>query len=153
MPFEINKPLHGLLTGTIAAHVHEYDSVDPTTIVEADKDAKVHVLWSLDGALAPFISGKWYVSVFLESLGPGPELRLPLAPGKEIALTPNVGPVSYEAWVEIPKNTIQIAETEMTRPYKLVATVTYRAPNGKPGPMAGFVENSVIQFYRVDVPA
>lgn len=153
MPFEINKPLTGLLTGDITAHVHEYGSVEPITILEADKMARVHVIWTLSGPLTPFLCGKWYVSAFLESMGPGEEFRLPLAPGEAVALNPKPGPVTYEAWVDIPANRVKVTDTEGTLPYKLVVTVAYRAPNGQPGPMAGFVDGPVLQFYRVDVPA
>jgi hypothetical protein len=148
MAFEINRPLHGLLTGDISAHVHEVGSVDPVTILEADKDFIVHILWSLSGPLAPFVAGTWYVNVFFESIGPGPELKLPV-PTISIPLRPDVGINNYEARVDIPANTFRGADA--TIPYKMVSTVTYRAPNGRPGPMAGFVESPVLQLYVTDI--
>lgn len=151
MSFEINEPLNGLLSGAISAHVHEYGSVAPRTILEADKDARIHVRWTLDGVLAPFVAGTWYVNAFLELMGPGRDLRLPLMPGVAVPLTPRRGPVQYEAWVDIPANTITITDDEGTKPYKLVVTVTYRAPNNQPGPMAGFVDGPVLQFYKDDL--
>ncbi|NTU81271.1 MAG: hypothetical protein HGA45_18135 [Chloroflexales bacterium] len=155
MPFEINAPLVGLLNGDINVHVHEFGSVAPISILEADKAAAVHVTWSLSGALVPFTTGTWYVSAFLESMGPGPDKRLPIAPGAAVPLTPQpgVGPVAYNVLIPIPANTIEITSAEITKPYKLVVTVTYSGPTGQPGPMAGFSDGPMLQFYRVDVPA
>jgi hypothetical protein len=144
MPFEINRPLQNLLTGNISAHVHEINSVEPTTILEVDKEFVVHISWSLDGPLTPFVAGTWQVNVFFESIGPGPELKLPL-PTLELPLDPNIGPNYYEALVSIPANTLKDADA--TVPYKMVTTVTYRTPKGRPGPMAGFVESPVLQTY------
>lgn len=151
MSFEINKPLHDLLSASVTAHVHEYNSVDPTNIIEADKDAKVHVIWNLSGPLAPFVAGTWYVSIFMERMGPGADLRVPLTPGLAIPLDPDTGINHYEAWVDIPANTVVITKDEGTVPFRLVATVAYRTPKGRPGPMAGFVEMAPVQFYIDDI--
>lgn len=143
MAFEINLP-SGPLTGTISAHLHEPNGVAPRSILEADKDFEVHITWTLDGPMTPFIAGTWLVSVSFESIGPGLELRLP-DPPLEVPLTPDTGPVTYDVVVPIPANTLRDADN--TVPYKMVTTVAYRAPNGRPGPMAGFVESNVIQIY------
>lgn len=147
MSFEINRPLAGLLTGTISAFVTEVDSVDPTTIIEADKDFKVHINWSLEGSLTPYVCGSWCVSIFLESIGPGPELKLPVEP-VTVPLDPAPGRNEYSAWILVPAGTIQPEHCNV--PYKLVSTVTYRTPKNRPGPMAGFVDGDVLQFYLVD---
>jgi hypothetical protein len=147
MSFEINHPLTGSLYGGIDAYITEVDSVAPTTILEADKDFKVHVKWWLDGPLTAYVCGEWCVSIFLESIGPGPELRLPAQP-VEIPLDPCPGRNDYAAWIVIPANTIKPEECAV--PYKLVTTVTYRSPKHKPGPMAGFVEGPILQFYVTD---
>jgi hypothetical protein len=144
MAFEVNHPLNAGLTGDIAAYVTEVDGVDPTTIIDVNKDAKVHISWRLDGALTPFVCGHWCVSIFLESIGEGPELSLPAEPA-EVPLHPEPGPKAYEAWILIPAGTI--APEHCSVPYKLVSTVTYRTVKGRPGPMAGFVEGPVLQFY------
>lgn len=153
MPFEINEPLQSLFTGTIRAHVHAIDGVEPKTIIEADKPARVHVLWSLDGPGTPFVAGTWCVSVFFESMGPAQEMRIPAEPGLQIPMTPTYGPNHYEAWVNLPADTIKVTSEEGTLPYKMVVTVTYRALNGQPGPMAGFVESPVLQFYVTNFPS
>jgi hypothetical protein len=147
MPFEINRPLNLALKGDISAYTTQADSVDPITILEADKDFKVHVNWYLEGDLTPFVCGTWCISVFMESIGPGPELKLPAEP-VEIELYPTTGRNEYNAWVLIPADTIKPEHCGV--PYKLVTTVTYRTPKYRPGPMAGFVEGPVVQFYVSD---
>ena len=148
MPFEINTPLNGLLNGSIGASITEVGGVNPIGILEADKPFQVNVNWTLSGPLTPFVAGTWHVSVFLESIGPGAELQVPL-PSIAIPLTPGVGPVNYSHVVNVPANTVTVGPDG--RPYKLVTTVTYRTVLNKPGPMAAFVEAPVVQFYRDDV--
>jgi hypothetical protein len=144
MPFEINVPLvGGTLTGAINSYITEIGGVNPVGILEASKDFEVHVEWTLDGTLTPFISGEWSIRVFMESIGTGPDLDLPATP-LTIPLIPGVGPVSYAAVVTVPGGTVTPTNTI---PYYLVATVTYVKPDGLPGPMAGFSEGPMIQFY------
>jgi hypothetical protein len=147
MPFEINHPLAGSLKGGVTAYITEVDGVDPTVIIEADKAFKVHLNWWLDGALTPYVCGKWCIHLFLESIGPGPELKLP-EHAIEIPLDPCPGRNDYAAWIVVPANTIKPEHCAV--PYKMVATVTYRTPKDKPGPMAGFVDGPVLQFYVTD---
>lgn len=144
MPFEINRPLNYGLAGTIDAFVSEVDGVEPTTIIDVRKAFKVHVNWTLEGALTPYICGTWCVHIFLESIGDGPELNLPAEPVR-VPLHPDNGPKTYEAWIEVPAGTI--LPEHCSAPYKLVTTVTYRTVKDRPGPMAGFVEGAVLQFY------
>jgi hypothetical protein len=147
MPFEINTPLlGGSLTGSINAYVTQPSSVNPITIIEADKDFEVHINWELSGTLTPFIAGNWRVHVFLESIGNAPELNLPVVP-VIIPLKLISGPVSYSATVVVPANTVKPVDSV---PYKLVATVTFHSVLDRPGPMAGFVEGPLLQFYVSD---
>lgn len=132
------------LSGEIEAWVTEIGGVDPVTIIRADEDFQVHVKWTLKGHLTEFVCGFWCVSVFLESIGPGPEIRYP-EPPLEVRLMPCPGDNTYEVWVQIPANTLSIADC--STPYKLVTTVTYLTEKRNPGPMAGFVEGPLLQFY------
>ena len=143
--FETSGPLVSpYLSGDISAWVTEVGGVDPVTIIRADQDFQVHVHWTLKGHLTEFVCGYWCVSVFLESIGPGKEIRYP-EPPLEIKLTPRPGDVDYAVWVQIPANTLDIADC--STPYKLAATVTYLTELRNPGPMAGFVEGPLLQFY------
>jgi hypothetical protein len=146
MPFEINNPLVGILSGNISAFVTEVGGVSPIGILEADKDFDVHINWSLSGLGTPFIAGNWHVHVFLESIGNAPELNLPTVP-VIIPLAPAPGVNAYNTVVRVPANTIVPVDSV---PYKLVVTVTYSTVLNRPGPMAGFVEGPMLQFYVSD---
>lgn len=123
----------------VHAHVHEYRIVAPKPVIETDKEARVHVRWTMDGDMTPFITGMWHVSAFLEMTNAGDApLRMPLTPCEAIPLTPQVGPVDYEAWVKIPANTVMT--TVAAQPYKLVVAVAYYAPADQPAPLPGFME-------------
>ncbi len=146
MPFETSGPLASpYLSGSINGYITEVGGEQPTTIIRSDQDWKVHVEWELTGKLTEFVCGKWCVSAFLESIGPGQELRLP-ANSLEIDLDPEAGPNKYSVWFTVPAGTIK--PENCSTPYKLVLTVTYLTPKHRPGPMAGFVEGPIVQFYE-----
>jgi hypothetical protein len=134
-----------LLAGTISGTIHEHGGVNPTTIIRTDTNWAIHLQWKLTGALVPMICGKWCVHVYLESIGPGPELKLHDAIGPHyIDLNPG-GNGEYFSHFDVLKGTV--TADHCSTPYKLVAAVTYLTSFGKPGPMAGFVEGPIVQFY------
>jgi hypothetical protein len=133
------------LSGEIGAYITEVDGVDPVTIIRSDQDWKVHVHWTLSGKLNEFVCGEWCLNLFLESIGPGRELRLP-----DEELHVHLKPQPYETryWETICIPAGRVPVDMCGTPYKLVVTVTYLTPKGEPGPMAGFVEGPVVQFYQ-----
>jgi hypothetical protein len=90
------------------------------------------------------LTGTWHVGVFIESIGPGPELEIALL---HTPLTPAAGTVSYSVDAIIPANAIAVPDHQ-TMPFKLVTTVSYIQPNGQPGPMAGYLEGPIVQVYN-----
>ena len=132
-----------LLAGYIGAEIHEVGGVDPTTIIRIDQDWTVTMEWALTGALKSMICGNWCLNVDLESIGPGEELELP-TPELHVPLDP-CGDGKYCKKIRIPAGTVKTEHC--STPYKLVATVTYLNACGRPGPMAGFVEGPILQFY------
>jgi hypothetical protein len=136
------------LSGEVYAWITEVGGEDPVTIIRADQDFKVHLKWRLKGRLAEFVCGKWCLSIFLESIGPGREIKYPRE-SLELDLVPcpedEEGANEYSAYITVPSGTIR--PDDCSTPYKLVTTVTYLTPKDNPGPMAGFVEGPIIQFY------
>lgn len=146
--FEVSgAPASSFLHGTIAAEVYEVGGVAPTNIIRTDQDWFVRIRWELCGALKSMICGKWCLHLHLESIGKGPELDLPdPGPELEVDLDPcGDGKYCKDFYVKAGTVTAEHCGT----PYKLVSTVTYQNPCDCPGPMAGFVEGSIIQFYNV----
>lgn len=54
--------------------------------------------------------------------------------------------VYYRYNVDVPPGTVTADHCSI--PYKLVTTLTYLEVCGTPGPIAGYVEGPIIQFYR-----
>lgn len=123
-----------------------YEGDRPTNcIIDADNEWSVRVHWHLDGALKNFICGYWCLHLHLESMGHGPEFSIP-APEENIPL--NACDDKY--WYEIKVPGGKIEPAHCSSPYKLVVSLTYKDPCYKKGPMAGFVELPLIQFYQTD---
>jgi hypothetical protein len=154
------------LTGTIGAKVYELDE-PPSRIIDINDPWVVEVDWTLTGRAQRFICGSWGVDVYMESIGPGPELELPDKPFENIPLNP-IGDGHYHARFDVPAGFIKThvekwweeqleggglkrdRETDIV--YKMVCTVTYKDLGGQPGPIAGFVEMPMLQFYYAEKP-
>jgi len=130
------------LVGDIFARVYEIGGASPTTIVRKDQDWGVKVRWDLRGSLAPFICGEWCLHLRLESMGPGPELTFNVP--RRIPLNP-CGKGVYYFDFRIKRGKIRTDHCSI--PYKPVVTITYHTACHKPGPIAGFVELPIMQFY------
>lgn len=143
--FEITTPTHPPLTGALHVEVYEGDHLS-NNIIRIDQDVTIKFHWRLEGPLTRCICGTWCLNVFFESIGPGPEIRLPgYAQGKHIPVDP-CGDGKYWDDFVIPAGTL--GAEHCSTPYKLVAALTYLTPCDDPGPMAGFCELPVIQFYE-----
>ena len=148
------------LAGGIEAEVYEADG-KTNSIIRADQDWEVRIKWYLEGTLVPFICGYWCVSLYFESMGSpkGPdhnEDEFDLRADHSIKLDPCLKPdkdghVWYYYNFKVPKGTIKPGHCG--RPYKVVSAVTYETVCDRPGPMAGFVEGPMVQFYDPDAPA
>jgi hypothetical protein len=142
------------LEGGISAYVFEEGGVAPTNIIRTDQNWGVKIEWFLKGSLVPFICGYWCVSLHFESMGSpiGPDFNedefdlktyeLKLDPCKKLD---EYGRAVYDYEFKVPAYTIK--PEHCGRPYKVVTSVTYKTICNKPGPMAGFVEGPMIQFY------
>ena len=122
----------------------------PTTpfdkVIRADQPWLIHLEWQVSGLAVPVQAGEWHLDVYAESMGPGPELRLPIPLAKHIV--PLVfGQTDYTFEYTVPPNTVPVQPGHST-PYMLVVTIVYHRPDGLPGPMAGFYEERMVQFYN-----
>ena len=140
--FEVSLPTP-YLTGEIYADIYEVGGADPTNIIRADQDWGVKIHWDLKGSLARFICGEWCIHLYLESMGPAPELKLD-AP-RYVKLDP-CGDGEYNLDFRVKAGTVNAEHCG--NPYKVVAAVTYHDECDRPGPIAGFVEGPLVQFYE-----
>jgi hypothetical protein len=158
--FEVEFPPY--LQGTIGALVCEVGE-KPSRILDINDDWFVEVDWTLTGPLQRFICGTWAVDCYMESIGKGPEFELPDEELENIPLHPNKDG-HYHARLDVPAGfittTLENWREERERPerperetdivYKMVCTVTYKDAEGHPGPIAGFVEMPMMQFYKAE---
>ena len=145
--FEVTVAVSPPLQGTMNAQVYEGDQLS-NHVIRTDKEWTVRVHWELEGALVPCICGYWCLNLFMESIGPGEEPRLPVEEIR-IPLDPcrkNVAPGEYWYDITIPANTIDPENCGV--PYKPVVALTYLDVCENPGPMAGFCELPILQFYE-----
>jgi len=134
-----------LLSGYISADVYENGGVAPTNIIRVDESWFVRLNWALEGSLKSMICGTWCLHLHLESIGKGPELNLPDPyPEIQVPLDP-CGDGRYTYDFVVKAGTVK--PEHCSTPFKLVSTITYENACGLPGPMAGFVEGSILQFY------
>lgn len=143
--FEITVPTGSPLVGTMSAQIIDAQGVAPSHIIRADDHWAVQFNWSLKGQLASCICGTWCLRVHLESIGSGPELSLFADKDIEVPLDP-CGDGNYSYAFRVPAGTVSGEGCGPT--YKVVATLTYRTPCGRPGPIAGFVDLGLVQFYE-----
>jgi hypothetical protein len=135
-PFEAPS---GFLDGSIEAEVYEDDPLKPTTVISTDQDWGITVTWSFTGGLVNMIGGKWNLQAHLETMGPGTDVSLP-DPPLVIELDPPK--TDYEKKIEVDAGTVAKG------PYKLVITLLYKDLTDGPGPVAGYVEGPMLQFYE-----
>jgi hypothetical protein len=130
--------------------VWETPPPEPTTpydtVIRADQPWLIHLKWEVAGLAVPVQAGQWHVDAYLESMGSGPEFKLPIPIATHV-MPLTFGQTEYLFEHTVDPDTVPVEPGHST-PYKLVVTVVYHRPDGQPGPMAGFVELPVLQFYK-----
>lgn len=117
-----------------------FEGSNPTNcIINVANPWDVRVSWCLTGPLKELICGKWCAAVHLESIGDGKEFTL-----KFPHFDFNCAQECFS--VCIPGGGIE--PDDCGTPYKAVVTVTYESMCGKAGPICGFVELPMLQFYH-----
>lgn len=141
--FEVELPAN-VLSGTVGAELHEIG--EPSTrILDINDDAEIDVNWSLTGWMQRMVCGSWEVDAYFESIGEGKEFELE---GPQAMPVDPTGNGQYKTSIKLPAGTIQTAPDETDILYKVTVSVTYKDPGGRPGPIAGFVELPMVQFYK-----
>jgi hypothetical protein len=137
--FEVSGGPHLLKGEVYHAGIHEVtDPTAPTNIIRIDQDWFIHLKWRLTGSLVRMIDGEWLIQTYLESIGPGFEEELNKG---GMTLDVNPGAPDYDFEFHVKKGQVPVGS------YKLVTTIKYRAPDGLPGPMTGFYEEPLVEFY------
>jgi hypothetical protein len=143
-PLGPNNPhLYGSIEGVVIQESGD-GAVDPTQVISIGSDWSVRLYWEFKGKLTKMICGSWCIHLYLESMGPGPELKLPVN-GEQVPLDP-CGNGEYHHTIKVPAGTV--TTDHCSTPYKLVVGLTYLTTcDDRPGPIAGFVEGPIVQFF------
>lgn len=132
-----------ILTGHFDAAVYELGGSAPTTVIDETQSWEARFDWGVHGSpLTKMLAGKWCLSLHLESIGPGPEVLLPVSGPKEVPFDPAIS--HYTAVITVPAGTIATSADVI---YKVVACLTTKDALGRPGPIAGYVEGPILQFF------
>jgi hypothetical protein len=127
------------LSGTCEVFEQTPPGGAPTQIIRTDQAWGVEFKWDTSGPLNYVMCGKWILRVLLEEMGCG---EFCLEEGLSKAEVDFVcGPHHYEYKFNIPAGKVRPGV------YKLVATITMVGPCNIPGPIAGFCEGKMLQFY------
>jgi hypothetical protein len=131
------------------------DELIPTHHIRTTQNWAVDVSWEMRGVQTTFLVDEFHIRVFLESIGPGVELQLPI--GGPVVVGTMVPPLAAG-----PSRTYNNATTgNLTRiltpagtvpagVYKMVTLVQLYddAPGGTPYPIVGTVDGPILTFFK-----
>ncbi len=139
MKFEELLPLFSL-NGTCETLEHTTPGAAPAQIIRTDQAWDVRFRWTTTGALNYVMSGKWLLRVLLEEMGQGESGLAPAYSQAEVAFVS--APTTYDRILHIPAGQVRPGV------YRIVATITMVGPTNVPGPIAGFGEGEMLQFFN-----
>jgi hypothetical protein len=126
-----------LLSGTFTAEVKDNNGA-PLEVLEAGAPFQVEAEWEINPVAALLLGGQWVVTVYVESIGQGPERRIGLT------TIPLSGGVKYNAIVQVPENTLPNDPAPPTSGvYKIVTVLTHRN-FGRNTTVAAIVEGPIV---------
>jgi hypothetical protein len=111
----------------------------PSNIIRTNQSWSVKFDWTTSGPLNYLMNGKWIMKVYLEKMGAG-EVDLPASLSSKTAAFVSA-PNSYSNTITVPAGNVPEGL------YKIAVSLTMVGPTGTPGPIAGFAEGELVQFY------
>ncbi len=126
--------------------------IPPNNIVRTNEQWGVHIEWTMSGAnraaieaIAP--NAEFRLQVFLERIGPGAEITLPVPNATENILGGAVGPAgrTYTRDLQFGAGSVPDGTYHLTT---MVQLFNAPAPAGTPQPAAGFIELPMVLFYN-----
>lgn len=142
------SPVFDSISGT--CQVLENGGVRPTNLIKTTSSWFARIRLRTEGLSANgAVGGSWQLRLHLEGIGlSAPELDLPALAPVQIPLRPAaVSAIDYGSPTDAAMDVTTAAGVVPAGTYKLVATATYVDLAGAPGPIAGFCEGPVLQFY------
>lgn len=109
----------------------------PRNIVRTSESWFVKFDWTTTGPLNYIMCGKWHLKVLLEEMGVG-EYDLK---NKEAEVSLESKPNSYTETLTFPPHSVPPGL------FRVTVIITMNGPGGAPGPIAGFEDLGLVQFY------
>lgn len=131
------------LDGYIRAYVVDLDRQQPSTIINCDEGGEVHVEWDIRGPLRDHLCGSWCICVYLESIGPGPEIEVPDSCRTYPIVACKDGP--YRHVVRLPAG---VDCGDCGKLYIVGVTLTSKDGCDNPGHIAAYCKGPTIMFYE-----
>jgi hypothetical protein len=117
----IQFPIGPLGPGAFGATVIDNNG-NPSTVLEANADFRIDVLWSIDPISALLLGGQWELAAYVESIGPGPELQV-----GNTEVVPLNGTQNYAATIVVPAGSLPNNPSPPdSGVYKIVTVLTHR---------------------------
>jgi hypothetical protein len=109
----------------------------PSNIVRTSESWFVKFDWTTIGPLNYIMCGNWHLKVLLEEMGVG-EFDLQ---DKEAVVHFVSAPHTYTQTLTFPPHSVRAGL------YRVTVIITMTGPGGAPGPIAGFEDLGLVQFY------
>ena len=122
-----------------SATVTEVGGQEPQTVIRSNQAWNIEVSWEEQGAA--LIPGNWVVDAYVESIGPGDEVRVG---GATSAFAAGAHTVN----IAVAPGNPPVVVGQETTPFKLVITLTANNGAGGQYSMAGFQEGPILQFFN-----
>jgi hypothetical protein len=138
------------LTGSMKIAVYRKATPDvPDTVMACDEDWYVKVEWDLQGRLLHHLCGYFCVCVYLERIGPGPDLKLDCdgdgRPCIEWIPIDPCGDGHYEVKCDRPKDDIECEACGTL--YLVAVTLTSLDQCKDPGHIRAYCKEPTLMFY------
>lgn len=149
VPENVEEPIVNFDASLDATVIGDFDDIDAapaTNVVERTDKLQVKVEWEIHGqSLWVSQDNQFRLTLFIESIGPGPELAFPggIVTQLSVAAAPcGGGQVQrvYSQLITVPPNTLPAGV------YKLVTLVQWESKGGVKYEVAGLVEEPIVNI-------
>jgi hypothetical protein len=136
----------GAFTNVVVAQSPDVPGDVSNRVINPSKPFQVRLQWKVDGAQVPLrmnaINGPWSIFVYVESMGPGPEIRLNTTPSTHPVGALAANTMSWDVTVDVnPAGLSENVPGGSSGVYRLIVVVF--ANSTLPGP-----GNDVIGYYE-----
>jgi hypothetical protein len=112
------------------------------SIIQTSQTWHVKFTWTTTGPLNGIMAGKWKLQVLLEKMGGG-ETNLPTGLA-DVAFVS--APNAYEQIIDFAAGSVKAGL------YRVTAIMTMTGTSGQPGPIAGFADLGLVQWFDSSIP-